>query len=109
MNRRSLKKNIRYTCGDIAGECIFASHIIPDIDLDAINQAIIDTAMLQTSTLRRVSVQFDKTPSEFESRNLYNKARREYFSKAFHSLRSDFNSQLQSIVKKMNSALPSKK
>lgn len=109
MNRRSLKKNIRYTCGDIAGECIFASHVIPGINNDIINQAIIDAAMLQTSTLRRVSIQFDKTPSEFESRNLYYKARREYFSKAFHSLRSDFNSQLKSIVNRMNSALPPKK
>lgn len=109
MNRRSLKKNIRYTCGDIAGECIFASHVIPGINNNIINQAIIDAAMLQTSTLRRISVQFDKTPSDFESLHLYNKARRDYFSKAFRSLRADFNSQLQSIVNKMNSALPPKK
>lgn len=108
MNRRTLKKNIRYVCGDIAEECIFATHCLPGVDYKGFNDIVLETARLQTSSLRRVSVTFDKTPKDFESRKLYNKARRNYYAKAYLSLENDFNKQLQEIVDKMNKALPAK-
>lgn len=109
MDRKTLKKNIRYICGDIAQECIFATHYMPGIDYAQFNEIVLDTARLQSSALRRVSVSFDKTPRDFESRNLYNKARREYYAKAYASLDNDFKKQLQSIVDRMNKALTAKK
>lgn len=109
MNRRNLKKLIRCTCGDIAGECLFASNLIPQTDKATLDQAIIDAAMLQTSALKRVGIDFDKTPGDFGSRADYAKARRKYFAKAYTALKDDFNKQVMAIVKEMNSALPARK
>lgn len=109
MNRRNLKKLIRYACGDIAGECLFASNLIPGVNTEKLDQAIIDAAMLQTSTLSRVSIDFDKTPRDFENRAEYTKARRAYYAKAYAALKCDFNKQISEIVKEMNSALPARK
>lgn len=109
MNRRNLKKIIRYTCGDIAGECLFASNLIPQADAAKLDQAIIDAAMLQTATLKRVGIDFDKTPGDFDTPAAYAKARRTYFAKAYAALKADFNKQVAAIVKEMNSALPARK
>ncbi|MBD5380172.1 MAG: hypothetical protein HDR74_09915 [Bacteroides sp.] len=109
MNRRTLKKNIRYICGDVVSQCLFATHCLPGAKQDEFNDVILKTARLQTTSLRRTSVTFDKAPKDFETKAKYNKARREYYSKAFKSLETDFNKQLQEIVGEMNKALPVKK
>ena len=60
-NKRSLKKQIRYICGDLAGECIFAREIIPGIDHDKANGIIIDIAALQSEALAKTTFAFDKS------------------------------------------------
>ena len=34
-NKRTLKKQIRYICGDCAAECAMACEIIPGVDCDS--------------------------------------------------------------------------
>lgn len=106
MNCKTLKKLIRYACGDIAAECIFACHYIPGVNYKKLEEAVIRTADLQTKTLKLVSVDFDKTPKDFANGSEYKKARKEYFRKAYGSLMADFNKQVEEIVKEMNEALP---
>ncbi len=108
MNRRNLKKQISYVCGDIALECHFAANSIPGVDVKKLYQSIIDAAQLQVATVSKVSVSFDKTPGDFESRDLYNKARASYYKKAYAALLTEFNNHISEIVKQMNSALPAK-
>ena len=96
-NRRQLKKQIRYICGDVAAECAMAKYLIDGVNRETLDNALRHVAALQEQTLARVSAGFDKVPCDFESQ------------KAFTSLRNDFNKRLQEIVKEMNSALPSKK
>lgn len=105
-SKRNIKKNIRLVCGDVAGECIVSAHLIPGVDVPALHKAIIDTADLQTEALAKVSVAFDKTPSDFPSRHDYNKARRAYYRQAFHALTAHFNKVLSEIVTEMNAAVP---
>ena len=38
-NKRNLKKYIKYTCGDIAGECIFAKIYFTEDDLELLYKA----------------------------------------------------------------------
>ncbi len=38
MNRRNLKKQISYVCGDIALECHFAANSIPGVDVKKLYQ-----------------------------------------------------------------------
>ena len=54
-NKRTLKKQIRYICGDCAAECAMASEVIPGIDCDKLTDAICSLAALQTDSLSKVS------------------------------------------------------
>lgn len=105
-NKRILKKQIHYICGDLAAECIMAREIVPGIDAQKMNEVICRIAALQEQTLAKISFAFDKTPAEFESGKLYNKAREEYNAKAFRTLTAEFNNAVKEIVHEMNQALP---
>ncbi len=107
-NKRNLKKQIRFICGDIAGECIMAKHLIPNVDKAKLDEIILKVAELQSTALARTNVSFDKTPGEFANGAAYRKAHRTYFAKAFKSLTDGFSAQVEEIVKEMNSALPKK-
>ena len=108
-NKRQLKKQIRYICGDIAAECALAKYLVEDINREAMNEALIQIADLQQETLSRVNVTFDKLPKDFESLKAYNKAKTEFINKAFASINAEFNKGIQEIFKKMDSALSQKK
>lgn len=107
-NKRTLKKQIRYICGDCAAECAMASEVIPGIDCDKLTDAICSLAALQTDALSKVSFSFDKSRAEFDNAGAYRKARSAYYAAAYRKLREEFNEALLAIVKEMNSALPSR-
>lgn len=104
-NKRDLKKQIKFVCGDIACECIMARNFIPGVDAEKMNKNIYDVASLQTSTLKRVSFVYDKVVSDFENKSAYQKAKSRYFADAYKKLNSDFNDSINAIVKSMNDAL----
>lgn len=105
-SKRELKKEIRYVCGDIAAECLLASHFVKGTDKKAMNEVIGEVADLQVNALRNVTFAFDKQPHDFGSGNEYSKARRAYFKKAYNSLREKFYAKVQELVRKMNAAIP---
>ena len=82
-NKRILKKQIRYICGDVAAECIMSKIFIPGVNQEKFNDIVIKIAELQTTALARTNVAFDKAPRDFESGAAYRKARKQYFAKAF--------------------------
>ena len=104
-NKRILKKQIRNVCGDVASECIIASEMIPEADTDALTKIVIKLAYMQQENIANVSFSFDKKPSDFETRSRYNKAKTQYYHKAFNSLKEHFNNQLNEIVNDMNKTL----
>ncbi|MBD5192777.1 MAG: hypothetical protein HDS88_07780 [Bacteroidales bacterium] len=108
MKKRDIKKEIRRTCGTVACEAIFAASLINGVNKEAMQKPIIDAAVLQESSLKKISVAFDKTPRDFSSRKEYNKARRQYFKKVFGAIRNEFGATLQEIVTEMNGAMPKK-
>lgn len=59
-NKRLLKKQIKYICGDIAGECIMSRYLIPGIDAEKMESIVLEVATLQAATLKRVTFDFDK-------------------------------------------------
>lgn len=105
-NKRELKKQIQYICGDLAAECLIAKNFVKGVDGEAMKRAIANIADLQTATLAMASFSFDKQPKDFASRNLYNKAQSAYYKKAYGSLRAKFLDKVNEIVKEMNAALP---
>ena len=107
-NKRNLKKAIKITCGNLAGECIMARNFVPDIDTKKMEEIIFNIADLQFVTIDNVTFSFDKNESAFENRHLYNKARKDYFRKGYHKLIADFNKGVADIVDQMNAALPEK-
>jgi len=105
-NKRNLKKQVRYICGDLAAECLLAAEYIKDVDCVAMHNVVTEIAQLQTVTLANVSFSFDKVLSDFETGAAYRKARRDYNRKAYAVLRTKFNDKMQEIVKAMNAAIP---
>ncbi len=105
-NKRQLKKNIRYVCGDIAAELLVARAMYPEFDDVRVNKIINDIADLQETSVQRVTFSFDKMPRDFENMGAYNKARSEYNRKAYKKLAEDFRKGVEAIVKEMNEALP---
>lgn len=105
-NKRDLKKQVRYICGDLAAECLIAAEYIDGINTEAMRNIVVEIALLQEHGLQNMSFAFDKVPSDFASRNEYNTARAKYFKTAFKAFRDKFNTRIQEIVKKMNAELP---
>lgn len=108
-NKRQLKKEIRYICGEVAAECALAKYLVEDVNKDVLNDSLRDVAALQEETLSRVNVNFDKVPKNFDSIKAYNIAKNNFMDKAFKSLTDEFNKRVQEIIDKMNSALPKNK
>lgn len=105
-NKRQLKKNIRYACGDIAGECLFAQEVFGQDKLQEWDSIIINTALLQQEAINRVTVSFDKTPKDFPNRKEFNKAHRQYFKKVVEAINNYMNEEIAKIVSDMNALVP---
>lgn len=105
-NKRDLKKYIRNTCGSLAGEILLARAAFPVIDRKTVHDIINDIVVLQSSSLAKVSVAFDKKACDFADAAAYRKERHEYFAEAFGNLIGQFDDAVLEIVKKMNAALP---
>lgn len=105
-NKRDLKKQIKYICGDLAGECIMARNFVHGIDADKMNEIVFKIAALQESTLVRVTFGYDKVVADFDSAHAYKIARTKYFTAAYRTLANDFNVSVKEIVKEMNAQLP---
>ncbi len=101
-SKRDLKKQIKYVCGDLVGECLLIGEIVPADKQDEAGQLVIDIAVLQESTLDKVSFSFDKSQRDFANRHEYLKARSAYYRAAFGKLHEEFNSALSEIVHRMN-------
>ena len=105
-NKRNLKKQIRYICGSIAGECLIARELVEGIDTAKMNDIVLHIAKLQSSAIKNGSFSFDKTPRDFDSLRAYHKAARAYHAQAYAKLHEEFNNSIQQIVKDMNGLLP---
>ena len=105
-NKRILKKQIKYVCGDLAAECIIAANFIEGIDVEKMHSIVFDIASLQTDSLAKITFSFDKTKADFESSREYNMAKTKYNKLAYGTLKKEFNASVQSIVKSMNAQLP---
>lgn len=104
--KRDLKKYIKYTCADIAGECIYAMEFFNGIDYDKMENIIVKAAYIQTETIDKVSVSFDKTLKSFNGNAFeYNKARKAYYKECYKALRNELATTVNTLVEEMNSAL----
>lgn len=101
-SKRDLKKQIRFICGDLVGECLIIAEICPENKLGEVNQLIVDLAVLQESTISKTNFCFDKTPGSFPSLHEYKKAKSAYYRQAFTTLHKQFNIALNDIVHRMN-------
>lgn len=101
-SKRDLKKQIRYICGDLVGECLLIGEICPEDKQQELDQLIIDLAVLQENTIAHVNFSFDRSVNEFDSKQAYKKARSQYYRAAFSKLHKQFNQDLADCVHRMN-------
>lgn len=105
-NKRNLKKSVRRICSDIATECMITAEYVKGIDPRTMYAIVDKVASLQENALKSISFSFYKVPSDFVNRHEYNKARNDYFKKAFASFRQKLSNHVNDIVKEMNESLP---
>lgn len=105
-NKRILKKQIKYICGEVAMQSILTREFVEGTDADTLNELVIKTADLQQHALKNVSFAFDKAPADFENKALYHKAHRAYYRQAYKKFHSEFNNHIQQIVDSLNKAIP---
>lgn len=101
-SKRNLKKQIRYICGDLVGECMLLGEVVADDKQDDVAQLIIDLAVLQENTISHASFVFDKSRRDFASDAEYAKARTAYNRAAFATLHRHFNEAVADCVHRMN-------
>lgn len=104
-NKRQLKKFIRHNCGTFAAEILMARAQFPEIDRKTVYDIVSRLAALQTRTLSRANVAFDRTRRDSEPGE-YSKARSAYYHKAYRHLLDEYYAELDAILKDMNAALP---
>lgn len=107
-NKRRLKKNIHAICSDIATECAITATYIQGCDEKRLSEAIVKTAALQADSMERLSVSFEHTPSDYDNKAEYNKARRAYYRKAYKAFGESFQKEVTEILHELNSSLPKK-
>lgn len=105
-NKRNLKKQIKYACGEVALEIILTRECVADTDIQALNDLIIRTAELQEKSIKNATFSFDRTPVDFDSKAEYHKAARTYFHLAYKRFHEEFNKSIQKIVDDLNKAIP---
>lgn len=106
-NKKDLKQTIRYVCGNIAGNCIYAKSYIENIDEDKMDEVVCKIALLQVNTTDKVSVKFDKSVKDFnKDKKSYLAARKKFFSQYYAGVRAEFKSALEEIVKEINALIP---
>ena len=106
-NKKSIKKDIRRACGEIAGECIFAESAF-NVDTEKMDDIVVRLALFQEKTLQKVNVAFDRTPKSFETLREYRKARRAYFKSCFKALREEIHAYFTETVNEMNALVRNK-
>lgn len=101
-SKRDLKKQIRYICGDLVGECLLIAEICPEEKLGEVNQLIVDLAVLQETTISHANFSFDKSRKEFATSDEYKKAKHKYYHEAYTTLHKQFNTALADAVHRLN-------
>ena len=104
-NKRQLKKYLKNTAANIAGETVFIINYFENVDEAKANDIIDRTLQLLTEKVAEASVSFDKTYaiSFNKDRKAYRKAHTAYFKNCYKELLKEFNEGIQAVVKEMNS------
>lgn len=107
MNKRLLKKQVKYVCGDLASCVLFEDVLFGDAKNDPKVAEIVDKiAGLQVDTLKNATFSFDKVERDFESKAAYRVAREKYNKLAYTKLVEDFNDKVADILHEINSLRP---
>lgn len=101
-SKRDLKKQIKYICSDLVGECMVLDLILPDDKHDELAQLVVDIALLQEQTLANCTFSFDKSERDFGSAHAYQQAKSLYFRQAYKALHEQFNTRLGELVHELN-------
>lgn len=106
-NKRQLKKYLKNTAANIAGETVFIINYFENVDEAKANDIIDRTLQLLTEKVAEASVSFDKTYaiSFNKDRKAYRKEKVAYFKQCYKKLVADYNEGVKAILKDMNALI----
>lgn len=90
----------------MAAETIIAAELIKGYDKAKVNEILKKVMEFQAGTLSKIKFAFDKVPGDFETKAAFNKAKHNYYKKAYRKLAEEIQANAKAIVDEMNSAMP---
>ena len=108
-SRKTLKKHIGYTCGELAAATLFMRDFMEGVDFAAATKIVGQIADLQSTTIKQCSFSFDKAQRDFASHREYRAALHAYRKAAYKHICTEFDHKVMEIVKEMNALMPADK
>lgn len=107
-NKRQIKKYINRVCEDVAQEVLPTAVYAKAISNEEAENILTDLSYLQTKSLSRLNISFDKSPDSFEKIQAYTTAKTAYFRQAYNKLIDDFNNEVKKLISPVNKAISNK-
>lgn len=107
-NKRQIKKYINRVCEDVAQEVLPTAVYAKAITNEEAENILTDLSYLQTKSLSRLNISFDKAPDTFNNVQAFNTAKRAYYRQAYNKLIDDFNNEVKKLISPVNKAISNK-
>lgn len=107
-NKRQIKKYINRVCEDVAQEVLPTAVYAKAITEEEADNILTDLSYLQTKSLSRLNISFDKASDAFSKIQAFKTAKASYYRQAYKQLIEDFNNEVQKLISPVNKAVSSK-
>ncbi len=105
-NKREFKKYVEAVGASACDGMMDVYYTVSSAEKEAIAKAIEKVLGATAAARANANVFFDKGAKAFPTRKEYGKAKKEFFSKLFEKINSDFTKELDDALKVFNAAIP---
>lgn len=105
-NKREFKKYADALGADIVNEMLYTCHTVKGVDTDKVSKAIQIVLGAIGKAKANANVFFDRGAKGFENRELFGKAKKEFFKSLFNKIETEFDEEVNAGLKLFNEALP---
>lgn len=105
-NKRDFRKYVGNVVNNICQDMMIAYYNIENIDLNAIDEAIIDILKAGEFALAQSNVKFDRSIKSFNSPIEYSKEKAKFYRTVYNKIHKEFVEAIANALKKFNTAIP---
>lgn len=105
-NKRDFRKYVGEVVNNICQDMMMAYYNIENVDINAIDEAIIDVLKAGEFALAQSNVKFDRTIKGFNSPKEYSNEKAKFYRTIFNKIHKEFAEAIADALKKFNAAIP---